>query len=108
MMCEGLSEFSQRVRENFERQFEEQGGSAAINKEQCQLLNNLDITHEKMQEIYEVIDLPKVIIALRALQTDFEPPIAVLFSEQSEMIKEQLDFCLDCLADAVCLPCFCL
>lgn len=101
-MCEGLAEYSQRLRETFEQKFEEQGGSAAITKEECQLLNNLDITHEKMQEIYEVIDLPKVIIALRALETDFEPPISVLFSEQSEMIKEQLDFGLDCLADAVC------
>lgn len=33
--------------------------------------------------------------------TEFEPPVSVLFSEQSTFIKEQLDFCLDTIADLV-------
>lgn len=85
----------------------------------------MEITHEKMRQVYEIIDLPKIIESMRAryvalhsmvsardtdalrslpfyrYNTEFEPPVSVLFSEQSTFIKEQLDFCLDTIADLV-------
>ena len=74
-----------------------------------------------MRQIYDIIDLPLIIETMRAryvikcdrggtwmshtcdrYNTEFEPPVSVLFSEQSTFIKEQLDFCLDAVADLVC------